>query len=109
MIHFNFYRPESNFYMRLVHVASGKVWDDFLDILSDDPEIIWVNSAIVLSYSSVIGGYPITLPNRLPQGDYDVLFYESATPQESDEVVTGKKMKWSGNNLSYAVAQLLDM
>jgi len=107
MYHFNLYKAESNWYMRLVHVASGKIWDNTNNILADNPA--WSNTAIALTFNSYIGGHPITLPSDLPQGDYDVLFYDAATPASSDAVLKSNRIRWSGNNLGYPVYQMLDI
>ena len=98
MNHFIFYRGSSNWYMRLVHVADGKVWDKAAIALG--AATAWTDSAILLSFDTVIGGHKIILPASLPAGEYDVLFYDNASPAVTDEVAVGKRLSWHGNGLN---------
>lgn len=98
MLHFIFYQGDDNWYMRLVHIADGTVWDHDANALG--AATTWSNSAIALVFDGVIGGHRIELPNKLPAGDYDVLFYDAASPLVTDELQVGKRLLWNGKSLS---------
>ncbi len=82
-----FYRGSSNWYMRIVHVKTGKVWDYLVGALS--ATVVWVNSYTVLTFSVTIGGHVVEMPVGLPDGRYDLLFYNAASPSSSDTLEVG--------------------
>jgi len=92
------YRVLTNAYARFVRVADGAVWSDTAQALS--LTTAWSASDVALTRDGTyIGGTPVTIPPALPAGDYDMLFYENATPAAADAVLIGKRIMWSGNNL----------
>ncbi len=93
-----FYRASANWYIRFVKFEEGKVWDKNADSLS--LTTTWLNSAIALTFSAIIGGHPIAFPTNLPLGTYDMLFYNAAIPAVSDIVQVGKRIVYIGNSLS---------
>jgi len=97
MNHMNLYRSDANWYMRLIHLRTGKVWDSNAGVLSATTS--WENSAISLTHSGVIGGHPITLPVALPASAYDILFYSAASPASSNASQVGKRVVWDGSDI----------
>jgi hypothetical protein len=91
------YQAFTNPYMRLVRVADGGV------VASADWSIAkdtaWGSSDITLAKDSIIGGIPVTISEDLEAGDYDMLFYDAASPADTDTVQVGKRIAWSGNKL----------
>lgn len=84
--------------MRLVRVADGAIWSDTAQALS--LTTAWSASDVGLTRDATyIGGTPVTIPAALPPGDYDMLFYENATPAVTDPVVIGKRIAWNGHIL----------
>lgn len=88
MANLNLYRASSNWYMRIVRPKDRLVWDYTAGGLSSGPG--WGSSYVVLTFNSHIGGYPIDLPN-LPNGVYDLLYYNAASPGPGDEVLFGQE------------------
>ena len=78
----------ANAYARIVSLSPLQVWDDDSDALADSPT--WTNSAITLTHDSDVGGFPFAFPDDLPDGKYDVVFYENASPDDADEVKYGE-------------------
>jgi hypothetical protein len=106
MAHFNLYKSSANWYVRIVHARTGKIWDNVASVFSLTPT--WANTAIALTFSQYIGGHPVTIP-ALPTGDYDLLFYDAAAPASTDTVEIAKRLKWSNGSMSYAVQNLVDL
>jgi len=100
MADFNIYRSLTSPYIRLVRHGDGKVYDAAAEEVGAATS--WSNSALSLTISSVIGGYPVSLDALapgLPNGEYDFLLYDNASPADSDEVVLGKRIRWTGKQL----------
>jgi len=97
MYSFIVYRSMTNPYMRLVRVVDGQQWDVAADALA--MAATWGNTDIELSSNANVGGIPITIPANLPAGDYDALFYDAASPADSDTVEFGKRVSWTGKQL----------
>jgi hypothetical protein len=93
----NVYNNYSNFYYRIVAVEDKKVWDETNGVLS--ATTTYGNSDIAVTVDQVVGGYPIDLPAGLPQGEYDFLWYDSATPAYTDVPKGGFRIQWSGSKL----------
>ncbi len=98
MNQFIFYRTSSNWYMRIVRFGDAAVWNRSTGAFSSSTP--WANSAIILIHSAIIGGHPVTFPSALPVGSYDVLFYNAATPADSDTLHVGKRVSYNGAGLS---------
>ena len=92
------YQTLTNPYLRLVRVADGGIAHKTTAVLSTTTS--WANSAKTLSKNSVIGGIPVTIPEVLEAGDYDMLFYDAASPADTDAVQIGKRIAWTGHKLS---------
>ena len=97
MFHFIVYTQITNPVIRFVRVIDGVVWDETNQVASPAPA--WTDSAIVLSKSAAIGGVPVRIPTLLPAGDRDALFYDSASPVETDPLDFGKRLQWTGTGL----------
>lgn len=98
MIHFIFYRTISNWYMRLILVSDGMVWNKVTNTLGATTS--WINSSLILEHNATIGGHKISLPTSLPRGEYDVLFYNAANPTIADDLQVGKRLSWNGKKLN---------
>jgi len=96
----------TNPYLRLVRVADALV-SNTLGVLAVDTT--WANSVISLSKNAVTGSVPITIPVNLPAGEYDLLVYDAAVPNNADEVQIGKRIVWSGKHLGYPKQKFLDI
>ncbi len=97
MYHLIVYRSLTNPYARLVRICDGNVWDVTNEGLAAAPT--WGDTDIALTKNSYIGGIPVTIPAALPAGEYDLLFYDAASPADTDEVKLGKRVRWTGSAL----------
>lgn len=93
MVAFNIYRSLSNPVFRLVRVANTMIWDDVAGALAATPT--WADTAIALTANNYIAGLAVTIPAALPAGEYDFLVYDAASPAYDDEVIIGKRIRWS--------------
>ena len=89
------YQSLTNPYMRLIRVADGGIvaasdW-------STSKTTAWGDSDITLTKNDLIGGIPVNISSDLEPGDYDILFYDAASPADSDAVQLGKRIAWSGH------------
>ena len=98
MNHLIFYQGSATWYRRIIRVADGMVWDNSANALGVATS--WTDSALALSFDTVIGGHEINLPPSLPAGEYDILFYDAASPLVTDELQVGKRLLWNGKGLS---------
>ena len=97
------YRKMTNPYARFIQVDSGLIWDVANTVLSATPT--YANTDVQLTVDNTyIGGTPIRIPVDLPHGDYDMLIYDSAAIAATDEVVIGKRIEWSGEQLNSMVS-----
>jgi len=92
------YQILTNPYMRLVRVGDGGIVVAATGVVSLTTS--WANSATSLSKNALIGGIPITIPATLEAGDYDMLIYDAASPADTNEVQIGKRIAWTGKQLS---------
>ena len=88
MATFNFYRPEDNWYVRIVRASDGFIWDQNGGVMAASPS--WANSILTMSWDSTIKAYPVNVPT-LPLGDYDILFYNAVSPADTDEIQYGQE------------------
>ena len=92
------YRKMTNPYVRFVFVESGLIWDVANSKLSATPT--YGDTDVQLTPDNTyIGGTPIRIPTGLPEGDYDMLIYDSAAVAIADEVIIGKRIGWTGKQL----------
>jgi hypothetical protein len=89
MAHLNLYRPDENWYMRVVRQSDGYVYN--ANSGAFEVNTSWVNSVVTLTYSEVIGGYSVTVPTACVNGKFDLLFYNAASPLSSDESQYGEE------------------
>ncbi len=92
------YRKLTNPYTRYVFVESGLIWDVANGALSATPTYGDTDVQHTPD-NTYIGGTPIRIPVDLPEGDYDMLIYDSAVIAVTDEVQIGKRISWSGKQL----------
>lgn len=68
---------------KIVNPKTGEVWDSSL--LSMQTAIATTaNRFTNLTYSALLQGYPVTLPTALPNGEFDVLFFNGAAAAMTD-------------------------
>ncbi len=91
MATFNLYRPQENWYMRIVRPLDGYIYDVNAGAMAVAPS--WANSVVALSWSTVPNCYPVNVPT-LPNGTYDLLFYNEVSPAEGDEVLYGQEYRY---------------
>jgi hypothetical protein len=96
MFDFIDYTPLANPYIRFVRVIDALVWDDVAG--EGSLSTSWADGSISLTKNATVGGIPIRIP-ALPAGDWDVLFYDSASPLDTDPLDFGKRIEWTGKQL----------
>jgi hypothetical protein len=80
-------RKRNNPYVRFVNIDRGVAWDVTNGVASATPA--WGNTDMALTWNSYLGCYPITIPAgvlTIP-GRWNMLFYDSATPADTDEAL----------------------
>ena len=88
---FILYGSYQNPYLRLVRIADGLVLDVTAGQLTQTPA--WADTAISLSTKdTAINGWPVDLPECLPNGAYDLQLYDAAAPSSSDAMVAGWRL-----------------
>lgn len=92
------YQSLTNPYMRLVRVGDGGIVIAATGLLSKTTA--WGDSDMTLVKNALIGGIPVTIPSNLEAGDYDMLFYDAVSPADTDAVEIGKRIAWTGHQLS---------
>lgn len=84
-------------YMRLVRVADGGI------VAAADASIsittAWGDSDITLTKNDLIGGIPVTIPANLEAGEYDMLIYDAVSPADTDTLMIGRRIRWSGKQI----------
>jgi hypothetical protein len=90
------YTPLVNPVVRFVRVIDALVWDNVAQ--EGSFTTAWADSAISYPKNAVAGGIPINIPN-LPAGDWDALFYDSASPADTDPLDFAKRIEWTGKQL----------
>lgn len=93
------YRKMTNPYARFVEVESGRIWDVTNAVLSAAPTYGDTDLQLTPDNTS-IGGTPVKIPTAMPPGNYDMLIYDSAAITVADEVIIGKRIDWTGNQLT---------
>ena len=91
------YTSLTNPYARIVRVTDGKVWDVANNELA--LSTTWTDTDIQLTADAVIGGIPVTIPEDLPAGEYDLLFYDATPAAAANAVSLGKRIQWTGTRL----------
>ena len=92
------YQVLTNPYMRLVRVADGGIANAAGTSISRTTS--WATSYTTLTANALIAGIPVTIPAALESGDYDLLIYDSASPLAADAVQIGKRIAWTGKQIS---------
>ncbi len=94
MISLIIYKAITNPYFRIVRVADGAIMTPLTGALSTTTT--WATTVTLLSKVTVIGGYPITIPEGLPSGEYDLLILDDGTPANDDVPAFGFRFDWDG-------------
>jgi len=84
--------------VRFVEVGSGKQWDDENSELALKPT--YGDTAIALAEDAYINGIPVRIPEDLPAGNYDMIFYDASTPDNADAFKSVFRIEWSGSSLN---------
>ncbi len=108
MTHLIIYAFLTNPYYQLVNVRNNTIWN-FSSLALEAAPSPYTDSKTALSKNTAYNGYPITLPAKLPKGDYDLIVKESASPVVTDQVTLAKRIKWSGTSLLDPYDRLLEM
>jgi hypothetical protein len=91
------YQSLTNPYVRFIRVNDGGIVAAATGVVS--LTTAWATSALSLTKNDLIGGIPVTIPEDMPCGDYDMIFYDAAAPADSDAPVLGKRIAWTGRIL----------
>lgn len=88
---FILYGSYQNPYLRLVRIADGLVFDVAAGQLTPAPA--WADSGLALgAKDAAINGWPVDLPDSLPNGAYDLQLYDAASPNSGDAMVAGWRL-----------------
>ena len=88
------YQSLTNPYYRIVRVADGSIMVAATGGLSKSTS--WATSFTTLAKVTLIGGIPVTIPVDLEAGNYDILFYDAASPADTDVPSFGRRIAWMG-------------
>jgi hypothetical protein len=81
MAHFNYYKQGNSAAadrcFKIVKPSTGEVYDSDGNVLSTSIATL-AHQFTDITYSDLLHGYPITLPALLPNGEYDILFFNAA-------------------------------
>jgi len=91
------YKAITNPYFRIVRVADGARMTTLTGALSTSTT--WATSYTTLSKITELGGLPVTIPEGLEPGDYDLLIYDNASPTNADAPAFGYRIAWSGKQI----------
>lgn len=85
----------ANLYYRIYDTRDNVMWDTSLNAgaggFAAPGSVTWSNSAISCTDSrTTVGGWLVAIPATLPDGGYDIVFYNNATPASSDTVLLGR-------------------
>jgi len=97
MYHYINFQALTNPVVRFVRVADGRQWDNVNEELSLIPT--YANTAIDLTENAYINGAPVTIPAGLPNGEYYMIFYDAASPANSDAFTEVFWIAWSAGQL----------
>lgn len=94
---FMIYRTAGDWCMRIVDPINVQAWDGQAGGMVAAPT--YADTGLELKHDANIGGYPVALPETLPAGTYDLLFYNVAygSAAANDSVVFGKRIEWNGS------------
>ena len=77
-----------NPYLRIVRITDGLVFDITNGCLVPAP--VWADTALPLgTKNAAINGWPVDLPENLPNGIYDVQLYDSDAPSSENTMIAG--------------------
>ena len=118
MAHLNLYKPDGNWCYRLVRPADGVVVDYNADTTgaSVSKTTTTAHSAIPLTYNgtggtNIIGGFPITIPANLPDGEWDMILHNvaAAALAATDEAYLSRRFNWVGGRIVGHMIKFLDI
>jgi len=91
------YKAITNPYFRIVRVIDGAIMTTLTGALS--VATTWATTYTTMAVVTVIGGMPITIPQGLDSGEYDLLIYDDATPANDDKPAFGFRIVWDGTKI----------
>lgn len=91
------YKSITNPYFRIVRVGDGARMITLTGELSTT--IVWATTVTLLTKNTKIGGIPVTIPEGLESGDYDLLILDDVTPANDDAPAFGYRIAWSGKQI----------
>jgi len=99
MANFNFilYEALTNPAVRFVRVGDGWQWDDTNEVMAFTPT--YADTAITLAENANINGIPVKVPAGLPSGVYNMIFYDAASPANSDAYSKLYRIEWDGREI----------
>ena len=97
MYHYINYQALTNPVVRFIRLADGMQWDNVNEEMA--LKLTYANTAVDLTENAYINGIPVTIPPGLPAGDYDMIFYDAASPANSDAFTECFRIAWSGGML----------
>ncbi len=114
MAHFIYYGNYSgtNKCYRLNRLSDEKVWDRNAGALAGNTAVDgadFANGNVAITYTEGLCGYPVTLPAALPDGEYDIIFFDALyTAATAADRVDGWGFKWHHNNVYAPKEKLID-
>ena len=97
MYHYINFQALTNPVVRFVRCSNGKIWDSVNSELSLIPT--YADTAVALTENAYINGIPVTIPSGLPIGDYYMIFYDAASPENTDAFSSVFRIGWNGDVL----------
>ena len=92
------YQALTNPVMRIVRVSDGGIMVAATGAVSRTTS--WATSYTTLAKVTLVGGVPVTIPETLPPGDYDLLIYDAETPADTDVPKIVRRIAWTGHQES---------
>lgn len=88
---FILYGNYQNPYLRIVRISDGNIYNPNEEELFSSPA--WDDTALELGTKDTgINGWPVDLPETLPNGIYDLQLYDSALPDSDDAMIAGWRL-----------------
>jgi hypothetical protein len=90
--------------VRFVNIK-GKVWDNVAEDMVATGT--YADTAIALARNTFINGIPVLFPEKLPAGDYHMMFYDAAAPANTDAYTRWYRIGW--NDVQREICYCKDM
>lgn len=94
------YGAYTNFVFRLVNPSADLLYNFVtgaaVTVLSAPT---YAATASAVTRDAYIAGYPIRLPDNLPDGSWDLLVYDAGSPANTDNPSVGKRLQCINGNI----------